>query len=91
MVVIDEKYRVVGDKIINSFNGSVIPDDEPLFLLRGRDRLALVTLKDYKQSCIEEGCTKFHLEGIDRLIVAFEKFSLAYPKRMKQPGITEGK
>lgn len=91
MIGIDGKYHIVGDKIVNSFNGNIIPEDEPLFLLRGRDRLALATLHEYQQLCIEDDCTKFHLDGVDQIIKAFQRFRYNFPERMKQPGCTEGK
>lgn len=92
MRVIDPKYHIEGEKIINTYNGQEIPEDEPLMLFRARDNCALAgALIPYKQECIESECTKFHIAGSDDRIDAFTKFAKEYPERMKQPGITEGK
>lgn len=91
MRVIDPKFHIEGEKIIKTPNGEVLPEDEPLFLLRGRDNLALDALLEYRQTCIEAGCTEYQIEGINNRIHAFEKFAIEHSERMKQPGITRGK
>jgi hypothetical protein len=68
-----------------------IPGDEPLFLVRGRDRIAVSMLKAYRKLCEEDGCTATHLQGISGRIEEFEKFRKDNSERMKQPGTTPGK
>jgi hypothetical protein len=91
MRVIDPKFHIEDEKIIKTPNGEILLEDEPLFLLRARDNLALDGLREYRQTCIEAGCIDYQLEGIDERILAFEKFAIDHPERMKQPGITRGK
>lgn len=79
-----------GIRIVN-LAGVPVPDDEPLILFRARDRNALDMLRFYRAICRTDGCTDFHLRGIDNRIEAFEQFAISQPGRMKQPGITEGK
>lgn len=59
-------------------------------LFRGRDRSAVAAVRYYRELCVKDGCTEFHLKGIENEIKAFEDFAQRSPT-MKQPGITEGK
>jgi hypothetical protein len=88
---IDEKHHI-NDlyQIIKSSNGEAIPEDEPVILFRGRDKLSLPTLKHYRELCVEDECTEYQLKVVDVMIEKFEKFSET-SSTMKQPGITEGK
>ncbi len=87
---IDPKFHVDGDRIVKTSNGEAIPDDEPLMLFRARDNQALRMLHGYRLLCVLEGCTDFHLSGIDNRIAAFQAFVNDHPERMKQPGVTRG-
>lgn len=86
---IDPKFRIEGDQILNAA-GRPIPEDEPLFLLRAKDRHALDTLEYYRTLCAQDHCTDYHLQGIEDRILAFDQFRLKHPERMKQPGSTRG-
>jgi len=89
--VIDPKYHIEGEKIINTSNGEEVPDDEPMILFRARDNLAVNMLKTYWQISIEAGCTDHHISGVAERISQFERFAYENPERMKQPGRTLGK
>ena len=82
---IDEKGQ-----IIKTGNGVPIPDNEPLMLFRGRDKLAIPMLLAYRQLCVDDGCNDFQLGQIDELIERFRRFALENPQTMKQPGVTRG-
>ena len=86
---IDPKYRIEGDEILN-MSGVPIPEDEPLILFRAHDRHALAMLHFYRELCKKDGCTDFHMRGIDNRIDAFGEFADIHPDRMRQPGITRG-
>lgn len=87
----DGKFAIVENKIIKMSNGEVIPEEEPIIIMRGRDHLALAVLNFYYDISVSDGCTGYQLEGVKGRIKAFEDFKAKYPERMKQPGITEGK
>jgi hypothetical protein len=78
-------------QIIKTSNGQPIPEDEPIILFRGRDRLAYGMLMHYRQLCIDDGCTDYQLESMDKMIKAFQDYASNHPEIMKQPGITLGK
>jgi hypothetical protein len=87
---IDEKFSTTGD-IVKSSNGEIVPEDEPLFLIRARDRLAVAALETYRELSQKDGCIDYHFEHLDKDIEAFKRFREEHPERMKQPSITRGK
>ena len=91
MRVIDPKFHIERERIIKTSNGEEIPNDEPLFLIRARDNLAVAMLKAYLHLSAKADCTSYQILGVAERISAFERFAYNNPKRMKQPGITEGK
>lgn len=86
---IDSKFHIENDQIIKTSSGQAIPEDEPCFLIRARDYLALPLLRHYRRLCVDDGCTDFQIAGNDA-IEEFERFSAEHHERMKQPGITKG-
>ena len=85
---IDGKFSCDGTRLFNTMSGVDIPQEEPRFLLRGRDRNSLKALRSYRLACEEDGCNELHMAAIDKNISAFENFSLTYAERMKEPGST---
>lgn len=87
---LDNKHHLDGEQVVKTGNGVPIPDDEPVILFRGRDKLALPMLQFYRQLCVEDGCVAFQLESLDGMIREFKEFAVSSPT-MKQPGITKGR
>lgn len=87
---IDGKFRIVGGEIVKTSSGEVLPHDEPLWLVRARDYLALPAIEYYTEMSRADGCTDFHIECLRTLSEAFRGFAVAHPDRVKQPGITRG-
>jgi len=80
------KFRLQNDQIINETTGKEIPEDEPVFLLRARDILAIHALCEYRKACIYFGCPPEHISGITEAIDSFNFFPGRFPPRMKAPG-----
>lgn len=87
---LDGKFHIEGDKLIKTANGEEVPLDEPVFVIRGRDRLAVQALLHYKQLSQEDGCNDYHFDKLNAEIKRFVDFSRDHPERMKQPSITRG-
>jgi hypothetical protein len=85
---IDGKFSTDGERIFNTVSGETVPDDEPLFLLRGRDENAVALLTSYLNICVKRGCNELHQAGIEQVFDKFLRFKNDHPERMKQPGIT---
>lgn len=66
-----------------------IPDNEPVILFRGRDRLAVAMLLHYRNLCVEDHCTDYQLQSTDEMIARFKKFAEESPT-IKQPGVSMG-
>lgn len=88
---LDGKFSIVGNQIVKKSNNEAIPPDEPLFLLRARDRLAVPILRIYEQLSIVDRCNDYHFNALNGSIQIFEKFAKEHPNRMKQPSVTRGK
>ncbi len=89
---IDSKFAVSTDgKIYKKSNNEIVPDDEPLFLLRGRDLLAISLLFEYAEISKRAKCNEYHLFKLGQTTGSFLKFKAEYPERMRMPSITEGK
>lgn len=87
---IDSKFHIDGNEIIKTSNNTIIPEEEPLFLFRARDKLALRVLRFYQALCIEDRCTDYQLKMLENRIAEFSLFADKHPGAMKQPGITRG-
>lgn len=85
---IDMKHHIEGDRVVKTSTNEPVPDDEPMILYRGRDRLALPMLRFYRQLCQDDGATNYQLRSMDEMIARFEKYAASHP--VKQPGITQG-
>jgi hypothetical protein len=85
---IDSKYATDGTYLYNKVSGEVLPEDEPLFLLRARDILAVDAIQHYLNLCNANKCVESHLLGVIEVLRRFENFQVEHPDRMKQPGIT---
>jgi hypothetical protein len=79
----EPKYGVnENGELYNLETGSVIPDDEPVFILRARDIHAVDTLEFYFQQCHVEG----HKQVVSNRIQQFYDFADKNQDRMRYPG-----
>ena len=91
---IDSKYSIGVNEngepfLFKTTNNQPIPDNEPVILFRGRDRLAVEMLHFYKYLCGKDGATDYQMKSMDSMIQRFTRFAMDSPT-MKQPGITKG-
>ncbi len=89
---LDKMIRDLGARIqiVKTTNGQAVPEEEPLCIFRGRDRLAVPLLQYYRQLCVADGCNDHQMEKVDHRIAMFRQFAVDFSERMKQPGITRG-
>ena len=69
-------------RLINRETCNVIPDDEPVFILRGRDIHAVQVMTDYLNMLSVPG----HKNVVRQRIADFQKFRHENPGRMREPG-----
>ena len=68
-------------QIFNRTTGKFIPDEEPIFILRAKDKNAALLLAHYKKLCFHET----HKNAINNRLHDFVAFANEYPERMKEP------
>lgn len=85
----DPKYSIRNNRLINAERNEDIPLDEPIFLLRARDRYGLDGVFRYfdtiRQAAGEGDVQVNHLDAVRRRLNDFEQFRLSYPERIKTP------
>lgn len=62
-----------------------IPDDEPVFILRGKDKLAMQVVKVWMDLAREAGVNQGKMIRVREHFEAMERFSDEHPDRMKIP------
>lgn len=68
-------------RIVNFETKEPIPDDEPVFLLRAKDKRALGALFTYQERVPLETQKR----SVDDRILAFQHFAGEHPERMREP------
>jgi hypothetical protein len=76
--------------LVKTSNGERVPEDEPLFILRGRDFLAVQAIYHYLEEMIESGCDSERIAAVRKVAKQFVDFEVAHPERVKLPGSTHG-
>jgi len=62
-----------------------IPDDEPVFVLRAKDSVALAAVTMYREMCMLIGCTVAHTDAIQQLLTDFEDWRAAHENQIGFP------
>jgi hypothetical protein len=79
-------------EVIKLSNGEILPGDEPLFVLRARDVLAIPMLLHFEELIKQQNYDfSFILELGNENQRLFKEFAKEHPERMKLPGVTKGK
>lgn len=90
----ESKYHIFGP-VINKETGNEIPPDEPIFVLRAKDKNALLAIRTYRFLCDKhyQGAPpcEAHLAAIDQVIKGFEVWQGNNADKMKNPDSIEKK
>ena len=68
----ENKFDAVRGRIVNRDTGKAIPDDEPVFIFRGKDPHLPAVLREYKKMC-RNGNHKKVIQARINQVVAFQK------------------
>lgn len=79
----EPKYTVNGCAIVNRISGEEIPWDEPVFILRARDKHAIGAMIAYG-ALISKGPEE-HRKAVVQRIADFVLFAQMNQERMKEP------
>ncbi len=77
----ERKYTIKDNKLVKRIGESPIPDDEPLFIFRAKDRKALAALVAYNM-IIDNLEQK---EAVMKTIKDFREFQEKHPELMVEP------
>jgi hypothetical protein len=65
-----------------------IPEDEPIFILRAKDKLALSTVVYYSNEArvrVGSETTPEFVKGVEDCVIAFDEWETNNPDKMKMP------
>ena len=94
MRIIDGKHAVVAEKIVKHLDGvfiEEIPEGEPLFLFRARDKFAIEALRAYLKICADNECSGYQLGAVAEHIAKFSLWAKCNADKMKEPGSSQGR
>lgn len=78
----EPKYDVnIDGQLFSRASGDPIPDDEPVFIFRARDRRAVKALIGY----LDDLPNGQHADAVEARIVDFRRYAEKHPERMKEP------
>ena len=83
LITQEPKYEAKNNKIINRATGEPIPDDEPIFILRGKDDFAIDALLAYLQRIRLGGCDDEHILAVVNRLKDFYRFVLDKSSRFE--------
>jgi hypothetical protein len=77
----ERKYKILDDKLVKRDKSIPVPEDEPLFILRAKDRKALPALLAYHM-ILDRLDQK---EAVTKCIKDFREFQEKHPELMGEP------
>ena len=77
----ERKYKIMNGQLVKRDNEVPIPDDEPVFVFRAKDRKALPALVAYNM-ILDNLMQKAE---VTKSINDFRRFQEMYPERMGEP------
>lgn len=83
-VLLDESGEVHVSRLVNAATGIPIPEDEPIMLLRAKDKHALPTIYDYAERIADPE----HGNAVFARAQEFHNFRERFPELMKEPDTT---
>lgn len=86
----EPKYKIENGKLVNRQSGEAIPEDEPIFILRGCDVFARTTLRRYLALIPwgDDESNEEHRRAVTLRLLQFENFAAENPERIKTPDTT---
>ncbi len=80
---IDAKTQTTGE--LQKIDGTPIPEDEPLILFRGKDKLLPDMLRSYNELCRAAGADEAQLSVVEAKIKSIEAWQRANQDKVKVP------
>lgn len=77
----ERKYRIEGHQLLKKDSSVPIPDDEPVFILRAKDRHSLTAIYGYAMLCQNLQ----HRKEVMKSVEDFRQFQDQFPDKIKEP------
>lgn len=90
MKKVNEMFHIEDEQLVKTSNGQPVPEDEPIFILRGRDALSYDTILAYIHLC-ENADPPVPFDRLDQLRKVAYSFFIFPSNRQKTPGSTHGR
>ena len=87
---LNDMFHLEGERLVKTSNGQLVPEDEPLFILRARDALAYDTLLAYIHLC-QNADPPVPEDRLAQLHGVAEQFFKFPSSKLKTPGSTHGR
>lgn len=84
-----KRFHIADGRLVKTSNGQPVPEDEPVFIIRGRDELAVGVILDYLNRARQAGCDEGFLSELSDLCVEFSVY--ARDRQRKLPNVTRGR
>lgn len=84
MIVDTEGREIVNARLANRATGEPIPDEEPVFVLRGKDLIAPDAIAGYLAK-LPDGTETEHANAVRERLVQFHDYQVIHPTRCKAP------
>jgi hypothetical protein len=89
---LNEMFHINSDlRLVKTSNNQLVPEDEPVFILRGRDNISLPALRNYIAFCKADGVDNERIAQLRKVAGEFARYAEEHAETMKQPGITKGR
>lgn len=77
----ERKYKIKDNQLVKRDTEVPVPPEEPLFILRAKDRNALPTLVAYSMICDNLE----HRQEVQKSVADFKEYLRLYPENMSEP------
>lgn len=89
---LNDMYHINDElRLVKTSNGQVVPDDEPLFVVRGRDATAHLVVANYIALCSAYEVPEDRIEQLYGVLRGFIVYLAKHQELIKVPGVTHGK
>ncbi len=78
----NDAFEIVDNRLISTRNGVIVPNDEPIFILRARDSKALSVIRVY-QSIFSPTTKNWKLA--QKIFDDFDDFRNRFPRKIMEP------
>jgi hypothetical protein len=85
---LNDMFHIEGEQLVKTSNGEPVPEDEPVFILRGRDMLAINAIVSYKWACEDCGVPTDRIAALREVEDRFREYRSR--NKTKLPGVTHG-